>query len=353
MSNETAIEKAGQQTLLAFMKKNERCFKSVLPKHLNQERWAWLIVNSIRQNPALAGVTPMSFINSVMLAANIGLEIRRDSAYLLPFKQECTLVIDYRGKMELARRAGVGAIHTELVRDGDEFDYGFDRDGLLFKWRPSRDAGEVMAGFCSSRVNGEHQVTIMYLSEIEAIRRRSKSGKGHMTFEQVRAVDVDALPYRDRVPWVTDWDQMALKTLAHRAAKYWPQSSALLIASGIDNAADAGQPMPVAEGLENAMMEIDPADNRPMVDGGGESYEQQREAIQSAGATELAKAEARRTGPPVSKGQVDTILAAAKRYSLSEEAMRAVLTAHHATSVTQLRQSDFDSVCAAIEERAT
>ncbi len=116
---------------------------------------------------------------------------------------------------------------------------------------------------------------------------------------------------------------------------------------------ETGKPMPIEEKLATVIDRIDPADDRPMVEGGGDTYEQQREAIQAVGATELAKSEARRTGPPVTKGQVDTILAAAKRYSMSEEAMRAVLTAHHATSVTQLRQSDFDSVCAAIEERAT
>lgn len=345
------LERQGQQTLLAFMKKNERCFKSVLPKHLNQERWAWLIVNSIRQTPALAGVTPMSFINSIMLASNLGLEIRKNSCYLIPYGKECQLIVDYHGKMDLARRAGVGAIHVELVRDGDEFDYGFNASGLQFNWKPKQDVGEVIAGFCSSRVNGEHQVNIMYLSEIEAIRRRAKSGRSNLSLEQIRSIDIESLGFKDpnRTPWVTDWDRMARKTLIHRASNDWPMSVAMLTSHEIDTATDMGSPMPIAEGLEGAMLEIDPADNRPMVDGGGDTYDDQRESAKLAGQEELRKAEARRNGPPISKGQADRLLAAAKAAGISQERMKEILARHWSTSVTDVRQSDFDSVLAMIE----
>ena len=350
MDTQTAIEKAGQQTLLAFMKKNERCFKSVLPKHLNQERWAWLVVNSIRQTPALAGVTPMSFINSIMLASNLGLEIRKNSCYLVPYGRECQLIVDYHGKMELARRAGVGAIHVELVREGDDFSYGFDRDGLKFNWQPKQDVGEVIAGFCSSRVNGEHQINVMYLSEIEAIRKRVKAGRGQLSLADIRAIDVSTLGCKDpnRTPWVTDWDRMARKTLIHRASNDWPMSVALLISHEIDTAADLGQHMPIAEGLENAVLEIDPEDNRPMVDGGGDTYDEQRQSAKTVGAVELAKAEARRTGPPVTKEQAARLRLLSQQ--ISPEGFREIMAKHFTSDIDKVRQSDFDSITAAVEE---
>ena len=52
--------------------------------------------------------------------------------------------------------------------------------------------------------------------------------------------------------------------------------------------------MPIAQELASVAYDIDPADNRPMVDGGGETREEQKAALAVVGAAELAKAEARR-----------------------------------------------------------
>lgn len=371
MSNEltnvdTRITHEAESSVMALMKRYGSEFAAVIPKQYTPKYFGGLVKVAIAQNPKLAGCTPVSFVNAVLTAASLGLPIRKNSAYLLPYGAECQLLIDYHGKMDLARRAGVGAIHVELVRDGDDFAYGFDREGLKFHWHPGRERGEIEHVFVCAKVNGDIQYTLMSLADIEAIRRRAKQGRAldfevygkklkGLTLADIRALDTEALSFKDpyRQPWVMDYDRMARKTAIHRAAHDWPLSPELMISQEIDVANETGKPMPIEEKLATVIDRIDPADDRPMVEGGGDTYEQQREAIQAVGATELAKSEARRTGPPVTKGQVDTILAAAKRYSMSEEAMRAVLTAHHATSVTQLRQSDFDSVCAAIEERAT
>lgn len=300
---DTPIEQEAATTVLGVLKKYSANFRKVLPEHLSPDRCAMLVVNSIAQTPALAGCSPVSFLNSVLLAANLGLEIRKNSAYLIPYGKECQLLVDYHGKMELARRAGVGAIHCELVREGDTFDYGFDRDGLVFNWRPGKDRGEIIAAFVSARINGTNQVNIMTIDEIEAIRRRAKSGcavdfthygrqvKG-LKLADIRAFDVATMPYKDpyRVPWVTDYDRMARKTAIHRAANDWPMSSALLTSQEVDDAVDTGKPMPLAEGMAEVVRAIDPADDRPMVDGGGESFEEQRETLKLVGQQELAKA---------------------------------------------------------------
>jgi len=52
------------------------------------------------------GALLRSFINAVMLAANVGVEIRANSAYLIPYGKECQLVIDYRGLIDIARARG-------------------------------------------------------------------------------------------------------------------------------------------------------------------------------------------------------------------------------------------------------
>ena len=363
----TPIEAEAENSVMGMLRKYSGNFKGVLPAHLTAKRCGQLVLNSIAANPKLAECTPLSFINAVILSANMGLEIRKNSCYLIPYGKECTLVVDYHGKMELARRAGVGSIHCELVREGDVFDYGFDRQGLVFNWRPGKDRGEITHVFVSAKVNGDNQINIMSLDEIESIRRRAKSGaamdwqhygrpvKG-VTLAQIRDMDVVTMDFRSpyRLPWVTDYDRMARKTAIHRAANDWPQSAALLVSQEVDDAVDMGKPMPTAEGMEEIVKLIDPADNRPMVDGGGDNYAEQKASAAAVGAEQLAKAEARRSGPPITKGQCDKIAEAAAKAKLlpSDTLMRNILSKHWASNIPDVRQSDFDSVMAAIEEAA-
>ena len=284
MGNEltTPIQNEAAASVMGLLKKYGGNIRKTLPKHLTGDRCAMLVMNSIAANPALANCTPVSFLNSVLLASNLGLEIRKNSCYLIPFGKECQLVIDYRGKMELARRAGAGAIQTELVHEGDEFEYGYDGPKLIFHWRHSfKDRGEIIGGFCAAEIHGGTQVTVMTLEDVERIRRRSQNGRAidgthygkpfkGLTLAEIRKLDPATMKFNDpyRVPWVTDWDRMARKTIIHRAANDWPQSPELLTAQEIDTAVDIGAPLPVAEELAEVVLQLDPADNRPMVEAG-------------------------------------------------------------------------------------
>jgi recombination protein RecT len=304
-SNETMIEREAGNSVLSLLKKYERSFKGVLPKHLTPDRFAWLTVNSIRQTPALAGCNGPSFINAVLLAANMGLEIRRNSCYLIPFGKECQLLIDYRGKIDLARRSGkVGAVTVELVREYDLFEYERTHKGTTLRHRPMllkqdggkmlpvSDRGEVVLGYaCADLIGFEScQVEIMSLDQIEGIRRRAKSGRAvpfqhyrkeysGLTLADIRAKDPATMAFSDpyRVPWVTDWDQMARKTIMHRLCNYLPQSSELLMSQEADESLETEKPLPAAAGIEAFMLELDPADNQAMVPI-PEGTEEQREA---------------------------------------------------------------------------
>jgi recombination protein RecT len=289
---QTVIEHEAANSVLGLIKRYVKTFEGVLPKHLTKERFAWLAVNSVRQTPALAGCTPASFMNSVLLAANMGLEIRRNSAYLIPYGKECQLLIDYRGKVDLARRSGVRAMPIELVHEADLFECEIGSKGTVLRHRPlkwitrgtrnlavpSEDRGDVVCGYAMAFLaDGEPQVELMSLDQIEAIRRRSKSGAGvpfthygkampALSLEEIRKLNPATMAFKDpyRLPWVTDWDQMARKTLAHRICNYIPQNPQISLSQEVDESAETGNQMPVSEQM--AQLLIDPADNRPMVD---------------------------------------------------------------------------------------
>lgn len=340
MSNElqhTPIEQQSVTRVMDVLKKYERSFANVLPKTLSPERWRWLVVNNIRAVPALAQTSPMSFLNAVLLAANIGVEIRKNSAYLIPYGKECQLIIDYRGKLELARKAGVEEIVVELVHATDEFDAGFGITGRTFHhkpnyfhrgedgiMRPVADRGPVVAGYAAAKLAHGWQIEIMTLEQIEKAR---KSGRGTDSPSS---------------PWVKHWEEMARKTLVHRLCKYLPQSEKLVLAQDVDDAEAIGAPMPFAPEL--AEIEIDPADNLPMVDGGGDTREEQKASAQRVGALELERG---KKGPPLTASQRER-LEQARQYGRLDESLRK----HGYTSISQVRQPDLDSLLAMAEDTA-
>ena len=245
---------------------------------------------------------------------------------------------------------------------------GFDRGGLDFHWSPGRTRGEITDLFVAAKVNGDVQYTVMTLEDIEVIRRRAQNGRGKdstdrfgktikgLSLSEIRALDLDALPWNSpyKVPWVEWYDRQARKTAIHRAAHDWPLSPQLMISQELDVANETGQAAPLDEKLAMVIDRIDPADNRPMVDGGGDNYAEQKASAAAVGAEQLAKAEARRSGPPITKGQCDKIAEAAAKAKLlpGDTLMRNILSKHWASNIPDVRQSDFDSVMASIEEAA-
>jgi len=329
LQNDSALVKQAEKSLLNVLGKYQKSLQAVLGDEIKQRRFMWLIVNNIRGNPALLGCTPLSFINAVMLASQMKIEIRRNSAYLIPYGKECQLLVDYRSKLDLARRSGqIGGITLNLVYEGDEFEYEETARGVVFRHKPlqyrSRDGklwtvpvderGEVVLGYSLARLTNaqEPQIDIMSLGEIEGIRRRAKSGAGvpfnhygktmpALSLAEIRKLDVSKMAFRDpyRLPWITDWNQMARKTLAHRGANYWPQSPELALSQDVDDGNDTGN-QPMAIGAEELADVMDPVDNQPLVQipDNPDEQRQAQGAIAEQKITELSKATQKRGRPP-------------------------------------------------------
>ncbi len=292
---QSELEADASKKLMGLLKKYERSFSSVLPKEFTPQRWQWLIVNSIRKTPALCQTTPTSFINSVMLAANLQVEIRDRSAYLIPFGSECQLLLDYRAKIDLAARAG-WTIKPDLVRETDEFRYAAGGTGLGFMHEPNYlkkvdgrlvavgdDRGEVVLAYAYCESGNKRHIEIMSVDDIERIRKRSrnpgvettwvdrKPQKRLMTLKEIREADFDAMGMKDsrNVAWTKTWDRMALKTVVHRCFNGLPCTPEMSVSQDLDKSNEVeGERQPIAPQLAEIMYEIEPADDRPMIEAG-------------------------------------------------------------------------------------
>lgn len=137
-----------------------------------------------------------------------GLEPDGRRAYLIPYGTEATVIISYMGLIELMRRSGdVTSIMAETVCESDDFSWKNGEVSHEVDWRAPR--GELQAVYAVARLkNGETQTAVMTREEVDKIRKRSRSGKSG--------------------PWLTDFEEMAKKTVVRRLSKMLPLSSEIM-----------------------------------------------------------------------------------------------------------------------------
>lgn len=212
------------QSIQDILESNKTQLAMALPKHVTAERLIRVAVTSLRKTPALMKCDVKSLISCIFQAAQLGIEV--DSGlghgYLVPFGQECTLIVGYKGFIDLARRSGqVSTIKAVVVRKGDHF---WHEEGLhpKLEHRPKPgNQGEVehVYAVCLLR-DGSSQFEVMHVDDIERIRKGSRAGKSG--------------------PWVQHWEEMAKKTVIRRLFKMLPCSVELVRAVAVDEQADAG-----------------------------------------------------------------------------------------------------------------
>lgn len=181
-----------------------------LPKHLTPDRQIRVAITALNRTPALAQCSPASFLRCMLDLSAAGLEPDGRRAHLIPYRNnktggyDCQLIIDYKGLVELAMRSGtVSNIHADAVCDKDTFEADTGRVRHVVNYREPR--GPVYAVYAVVRFkDGGEKVEVMTRDEVEAIRKRSRAGGSG--------------------PWVTDWNEMAKKTVARRALKWVPLS---------------------------------------------------------------------------------------------------------------------------------
>lgn len=221
-----------QQTLKDLLEKASPSIAAVLPKHLTVARLTKVALSATARKPELLACTALSIVKAVMQGAELGLEVGGllGEAYLVPYGDVATLIVGYRGMLKLARQSGMlSSIESHVVceRDTFELEYGLNPK-LVHKPAMNGDPGAVVAAYAIARFkDGAIQVDVMTRAEIDAIRTRSKAGNSG--------------------PWVTDFPEMAKKTVVKRLCKYVPLSPELAKALEHEAAIDEGVRSPVID----------------------------------------------------------------------------------------------------------
>lgn len=198
--------------------------RAALPSHFPAERMARLALTAFRTNKDLQRCNPSSIMASIMTASQLGLEPNvQGQCYLVPYGQECQLIIGYQGLLDLVRRSGqVKMIAARVVYAGDEFGISYETTPPFFH-RPdlNRTKAAKIVGVYAHAIltSGEHVFEYMTTDDVEAVRQRGRAKGGG--------------------PWSTDWSEMARKTCLKRASKYLPKSVQMIDALELADKAEA------------------------------------------------------------------------------------------------------------------
>lgn len=220
----TALEKSEPKTIKGHL--SGEYFKSqvalALPKHLTPDRFVRVALTALLKTPKLNDCTTESVIQCMLNCSALGLEPDGRRAHLIPYGNTCTLIVDYKGIVELAKRSGdVSNVFAQIVCDNDTFEWNNGEVNHRIDWR--KDRGQMYAVYATVTFkDGTKQTDVMTKSEVEAIRKRSKSGNSG--------------------PWVTDFAEMAKKTVFRRVSKWITLSPEVSDALEADDSQFQNQP---------------------------------------------------------------------------------------------------------------
>lgn len=247
--NLPAVQKAAN--IRALLEKSRKQLEMALPKHMTADRLLRVAMTSIQRTPKLLDCTQTSLLACIMTCAQLGLEPDQflGQAYLVPFKDTrkgvltCTLIPGYRGYIALARRSGeVQSVSAQVVYSKDHFSlqYGIEERLEHVPYEPDEKElegrnprGDFRGAYVIFKYkDGSYSFDYMNKAEIDRIRKRSKSS--------------------DDGPWVTDYDEMAKKTVIKRHVKLAPLSVEFARAAALEDRAMLGESQSDLLGMEEA-----------------------------------------------------------------------------------------------------
>ena len=201
----------------SFVQKLVKSWELVLPSVCTPERFARVALSCIRKNEKLLKALEtqegkQSLAQAFMKCAELGIEPDGRRAYIIPYKNDVQLIIDYKGIAELAMRSGyISNIHADKVCENDEFVYNvgnIEKHIIDFK----KERGKPYAYYAIVTFkDGTKKCEVMSIQEIDSIKTRSAAWSAWLQYKKV-------------CPWNTDYDEMAKKTVFKRLAKWIPQS---------------------------------------------------------------------------------------------------------------------------------
>lgn len=205
MSNQLAPVDAVRNQLTAMQPQ----FAAALPKHVSPERFVRVVMTAVQMTPALLNADRRTLFASAMKASQMGLLPDGREGAIVTFKDQAQFMPMVAGIMKMVRNSGeISTWSVQAVYENDNFDFCLGDDEHITHKPALTGRGKIIAVYSIvSMKDGEKSREVMSVEDVNAIRARSRSGNSG--------------------PWVSDFAEMAKKTVVRRHAKRLPMSTDL------------------------------------------------------------------------------------------------------------------------------
>lgn len=214
--------------LRKYLDKLKPQLQMALPKHLNADRMARIVMTEFSKNPQLQDCNFQSIAACIMTASQLGLEIGvGGQAYMIPYGKTATFVPGWKGLIDLVARAGRSSVWTGAVFEGDVFDWELG-DSPFLKHKPmgENDPEKMLYAYAIGRVNGSDCPVIECWPNERIKKHFKKNVVAHLQTKHYA---------------IKHWEMYARKVVLLQVLKYLPQSIELQSAVEMAHAEDAGK----------------------------------------------------------------------------------------------------------------
>lgn len=208
-----------------FSEEVQASLKAVAAQILNPERLAAVLYQCVLKTPKLQECDPLTLVSAAKTLIQMGCEPDGIHGFLVPFNTRKKIGNDWvrvlavtpiptaRGLARMARATGaIKSIRFGSVKKNDVFKWGINDSNFSYTHLPELWGNSEILGFYCSWTDGADSTfgVLMSKMEVDAIKARSKSMQTRDDKKEI----TDS-------PWVTDYEQMAFKTIVKRASKQW------------------------------------------------------------------------------------------------------------------------------------
>lgn len=220
-------------------------FAAALPKHVDPARFVRVVMTAVQMNGNLLDADRRTLFASAMRASQMGLLPDGREGAIVTFKNQAQFMPMVAGIMKMVRNSGeISTWSVQAVYENDNFDFCLGDEEHITHKPALTSRGKIIAVYSIVTMkDGEKSREVMSVEDVNAIKARSRSGNSG--------------------PWVSDFAEMAKKTVVRRHSKRLPMSTDLDEALRADDELFMPADPAPAPAPEAAPAEAKPATKRP------------------------------------------------------------------------------------------
>lgn len=182
-------------------------FKAALPAHVSVDRFVRVTLTAVQTNPNLLEADRRTLFAAATKAAQMGLLPDGREGAIVTFKNQAQWMPMVAGIMKLVRNSGeISTWSVQAVYENDQFDFCLGDEEHIIHKPNLANRGKLIAVYSIVTMkDGEKSREVMSVEDVLAIKARSRSGNSG--------------------PWVSDFAEMAKKTVIRRHSKRLPLST--------------------------------------------------------------------------------------------------------------------------------